>query len=141
MVIHRSRYVMGPDLPPLSTGPAVLLTGGWLAVARHAVHVASIARRRNGLPESRDYAVLFTALTDALSRTRQHVIEELPDESLSELKDELTVEEAMAVLGKSRRSVQRLAPRLGGRLIGGRWILDRRAVEEHHEGSRTWTAT
>jgi hypothetical protein len=32
--------------------------------------------------------------------------------------------------------VQRIAPRLGGRMVGGRWLLDRRAVEEHRDGSR-----
>ena len=40
------------------------------------------------------------------------------------------------MLGKSRRQVQRIANRLGGRLIGGRWLLDRRAVEEHIEGTK-----
>lgn len=133
--------IAAPDAP-LLTGPAVVLNGRWLAVARHALHVATLARRRNGLPQSRDYAALAAALTAAMSRSRQCVTVGLPDESPLMEPDELTVEEAMTLLGKSRRSVQRLAPRLGGRLIGGRWVLDRRAVDEHLDGERqSWTAT
>jgi hypothetical protein len=120
---------------PLSTGPAVVLTGPWLAVARQAVHNAIIARRRNGLPVSGDYAALADALAAAMSRPRQCDTDTQAPQAVSE-PDEMTVEEAMTVLGKSRRSVQRMAPRLGGRMIGGRWILDRRAVEEHRAGSR-----
>lgn len=120
---------------PLSTGPAVVLTGRWLAVARQAIHGANLARRRNGLPNSADYAQLLDAIAAAMSRPRHCDTEPQPSQALSE-RDELTVEEAMAVLGKSRRSVQRLAPRLGGRMVGGRWLLDRRAVEEHQAGSR-----
>jgi len=119
----------------LSTGPAVVLTGRWLAVARQAVHGANLARNRNGLPASADYAALADALAEAMSRPRQCDTDTAAPQALSK-PDELTVQEAMAVLGKSRRSVQRMAPRLGGRMVGGRWLLDRRAVEEHLDGSR-----
>lgn len=39
--------------------------------------------------------------------------------------------EAAEVLSVSKRQVQRLAPNLGGRLAGGRWVFDRAAVEAY----------
>lgn len=39
--------------------------------------------------------------------------------------------EAAEVLLVSKRQVQRLAPNLGGRLAGGRWVFDRAAVEAY----------
>ena len=121
---------------PFVTGPAVILSGRWLAVVHHAAHIATVARRRNGLPESADYTTIQAAITEAMSQAGHNVTRALPAPAPSEGPDELTVEEAARMLGKSRRQVQRIANRLGGRLIGGRWLLDRRAVEEHIEGTK-----
>lgn len=121
---------------PLSTGPAVVLSGRWLNVARQAVHIAELARRRNGLPASTDYAALLVALNTAVSRNGHNVTDPEPVAAPSNQPDELTVEEAAHMLHKSKRQTQRMAPRLGGRLVGGRWLLDRRAVEEHLGGTR-----
>jgi hypothetical protein len=116
----------------LSTGPAVVLTGPWLAVARQAVHAATLARRRNGHPENPEHQALLDAITLAMSRNGHP-----PQPVAAPLipPEQLTVQEAAAMLSKSRRQVQRLAPRLGGRRVAGRWVLDRRAVEDHLEGA------
>ncbi len=120
---------------PLSTGPAVVLSGRWLAVARQAVHIATVARRRNGLPQSRDYSALLDSLTTAMSRSGHNAIDPEPVAAPLVHPDELTVLEAATMLNKSKRQTQRMAPQLGGRLVGGRWLLDRRAILEHLEGT------
>ena len=105
---------------------AVLLDGSALDAARYAVDVAQRARARNGLPRS----VALARLAEALAAPGQ---EDSPDEPAGQ-PDLVTTEQAAEVLGVSLRSARRLAPRLGGRLVGGRWLLDRQAVAEHLEG-------
>ena len=48
----------------------------------------------------------------------------------------LDVAAAARLLNCSTRTARRLAPKLGGRQVGGRWLIDRLAVEEHLAGSR-----
>lgn len=38
-------------------------------------------------------------------------------------------------LGVSERQARRLAPRLGGRRIAGRWFIDETALTEHLDGA------
>lgn len=104
----------------------VLLTGGALDAARYCVDVAQRARARNGLPPS----VALARLAEALAAPGQ---EDNPDEPAGQ-PDLVTTEEAAEMLGVSLRTARRLAPLLGGRRIGGRWLLDRQAVTEHKEG-------
>jgi excisionase family DNA binding protein len=105
---------------------AVLLTGDALVACRYAVTVAQRARGRNGLPPSVGLAHLAAALSPA-----GHA--DMPDEAAGEPED-MTTDEAARLLGYSTRQVRRLAPALGGRLVGGRWLVDRQAVSEHKEG-------
>lgn len=121
---------------PVTTGPAVVLSGRWLAVVRQAVFAANVARRRNGLPDSRDYAAVLGSIAAAMSPVGHNVVDSGVVAAVSIPPEELTVEEAAGMLARSHRQVQRMAPKLGGRRIGGRWLLDRRAVEEHVEGAR-----
>jgi len=44
------------------------------------------------------------------------------------------------MLERSRRQTRRIAAKLGGRIIAGRWMLDRTAICEHLEGRNRWTA-
>jgi len=115
---------------PLVTGPAVILSGRWLAVARQALLVAQTARKRNGLAECPHYAALLDALTSALSPPRLPDTPDLPSST------PMTTEAAAEVLGMSKRQVQRRAGQLGGRLVGGRWLLDPAAVHQHREGQQ-----
>ena len=52
----------------------------------------------------------------------------------------VTVAEAAEQLGLSERQTRRRAPQLGGRRIGGVWLLDQTAIDEHKEGQK-WTET
>jgi hypothetical protein len=105
---------------------ALLLTGTALEACRYAVAVAQRARARNGLPPSTQLAQLGEALA-AAGQT------DSPAEPAGQ-PDNVTTSEAAALLGCSERKARRLAPQLGGRLTGGRWLLDRVAVTEHLEG-------
>lgn len=105
---------------------AVLLTGEALEAVAYAVSTAQTARRRNGYPPMAS----LCRLSEALSPAGQA---DSPDEEIRDA-DHMTTEEAATVLGVSCRTVRRLAPGLGGHLVGGRWFLDRMAVAEHKRG-------
>lgn len=106
---------------------AVLLTGSDVDALRYAVEVAQRARARNGLPPSKALAQLARTVTAAGQPDSTEAPEVQPET--------VTSDQAAAMLGVSERTARRLAPQLGGRLIGGRWLLDRQAVTEHKEGT------
>ena len=108
---------------------AVLIDGRHLDALRYAVDVAQRARRRNGLPPAAALEAL-AALVAPVAATGQS---DSPDGAVGEA-DDMTTHEAAALLGCSTRTATRLAPKLGGRRIGGRWLVDRLAVAEHMEG-------
>ena len=84
------------------------------------------ARRRDGLAPSR-----------ALEQLRLHVTPAGQPDTEPEPTPEaeyVTSEQAAQLLGVSRRTITRNADRLGGKLRGGRWLLDRVALEEHKQG-------
>ncbi len=112
-------------LPPGS----VLITGSGLDALRYAVRVAQRARQRNGLPR----VAALDALAAAVAAPGQP---DSPNDPVGEA-DDVTTEQAAEMLGVSLRTVRRLAPGLGGRLVGGRWLLDRQAVTEHINGRST----
>lgn len=105
---------------------AVLLDGRHLEALRYAIDVTQRARHRNGLPPVAALAAL-AALVAAPGQS------DSPDESAGE-PEYMTTDEAAALLGISPRSVRRMASGLGGRIVGGRWLVDRQAVTEHKEG-------
>lgn len=111
-------------ITPIERG--VLLTGRDLKAVLYAIKLAQRVRARNGLPVSRDLA----ALAAALAATGQSDSPGQPEEDT----DFIAVSAAADLLGASERTVRRLAPRLGGRKIGGRWVVDRQAVAEHAAG-------
>lgn len=110
-------------LPP----GAVLFTGADLDAVCYCIDVTQRARRRNGLPPS----VALARLAALLSPAGQA---DMPDETPGEA-DYMSTDEAAAALGCSPRQARRLAPLLGGRLVGGRWLVDRLAIAEHIEGA------
>lgn len=57
--------------------------------------------------------------------------EQLEDDKL------ITAKEAAALLGKSKRQIQRLAADLDGKIIGGRWLFNRASVTEYAEGENS----
>ncbi|KLL95861.1 hypothetical protein NJ76_21765 [Rhodococcus sp. IITR03] len=102
---------------------AVLLTGESIDAVRFAVRVTIAARHRNGQRVPREIACLARELS-----VFGHPATE-PEPILDA--DNITTEEAANMLGISNRQARRLAPQLGGRLISGRWTLDRRAVTDY----------
>lgn len=106
---------------------SVLITGADLAVARYAVNVTLRHRRRQGLPDIQGLA----RLGDALAEVGQTDTE---PEASGEA-EYMTVDEAARRLSCSARSARRLAERLGGRKLGGRWLIDTQAVQDHLQGT------
>jgi len=106
---------------------AVLLDGEALRLVAYCVATAERTRRRNGLPPLPGLVRLREALT-----APGH-----PDADPEPVGDaeSVTTAEAARLLGCSERTIRRQAARLGGRNVGGRWLLDRAAVEEHRAGS------
>jgi hypothetical protein len=126
---------VNPKPGPIVVGPAVILTGDMLDAALRAVLIASRARIVNGLPVSAAYDLLAEALAAARAAAQQcDVAEPEPLQHYPRAEPTVTVEEAARQLGLSRRQTQRLAPKLGGRLVGGRWFCDEAAVVEHLQG-------
>lgn len=117
----------------LTLGRSVLISGSAVRPAAWAVMVAMGQRRLNGMPHSRDLEELGTALASALGHAD---VPARPDMTTCEQPD-VSVEEAALTLGLSKRQTRRLATELGGKLIAGRWMLNRQAILERkdHRGT------
>jgi len=127
-----------PD--PIVAGAVVILTGESLRAALQAVLIAARVRTRNGLPNSAAHLALAKALGAAMSANGHSDVRE-PEELQHYPQQEpptVTVAEAARQLGLSERQTRRRAPQLGGKRIGGVWLLDQDAIAEHKEGQK-WT--
>lgn len=120
---------------PVQSWPGiVVVTGPALRVAADAIRIAARNRRLSGLPSSRLYDQLAQAFsTAAKSATGQ---KDVPSTAVPELSPTVPVSEAAKRIGLSYRQTRRLAPKLGGRIVAGRWLLDDTAITEHLEGRR-----
>lgn len=105
---------------------ALLLDGPALAVVAYSVAVAQQARRRNGRPP--------LAALDALASTLAAAGQADEDQDHHGDAEYMTTDDAARLLGISPRTARRLAPGLGGRKVGGRWLVDALAVREHLDG-------
>ncbi|MBJ8344830.1 hypothetical protein [Antrihabitans sp. YC2-6] len=105
---------------------AIVLQGAAVEAVREAVMLAQRRRRRERLPESRTLNSLVEVLN--MSAAGQSDIGTGMEEHAGE---QISIEEAATMLKLSARQVRRIAPQLGGQLVGGRWLLDRLAVLEH----------
>lgn len=110
---------------------AVVVTGTALQTATDAVLIAIRSRRANGLPRSASLDDLAAAFITAMS-PNGHV--DVPNMAVPTQLPTVTIEEAAHRMNKSRRQVRRMAPKLGGRIIAGRWLLDETAIAEHLDG-------
>lgn len=116
--------------PPITViGTAVILTGSGVEVALRAAINTQRARRSNGLPVSGD----LNALVQACMSVRGHSdVRDNADPATSlEERPTIPIEEAATMLGLSDRQIRRLASKLGGKKIAGRWLLDMQAIIEH----------
>jgi hypothetical protein len=126
---------------PLVVGAVVVLTAEWLEAALQAVLIAARARRQNGLPNSAAHLALAKALNSAMSADGHSDVREIePEHDYSYAQPTVTIAEAARQLGLSERQTRRRAPQLGGRRVGGVWLLDQIAIDEHKEGL-IWTET
>lgn len=115
-------------------GGVVVVHGAAARVLRDAVLIAERARRSSGLPCSALYGELARELHAAMSASGQSDVPGEPDLHAGVVSPSVPIEQAAAELGVSKRQARRLAPDLGGRIVGGRWLIDRQALTEHIEG-------
>lgn len=108
----------------------VVVSGDALRAAVDCCRIAARSRRLSGLPHSRTHDDLLTAFLTAAGRVDVRETVAAPP-----LTPTVTIEEAADRMNKSRRQVRRMAPKLGGKKIGGRWLLDDQAITEHLEGA------
>ena len=122
-------------------GTAVILTGESLKHALDAVLIAARGRTLNGLPNSATHLELAKAFTAAMS-ARGHSDVREPEElqHYPQAVPTVTVAEAAIQLELTERQTRRHAPKLGGKKIAGRWLLDQDAIDEHKKGQK-WTET
>lgn len=118
----------------LHAGPVVVVSGPAARACLDCVAIAVRTRRQNGLPNSSVYLALAEALRKAVSAYGHWDVREAP--VVQHVEHPMTVKEAADMLNRSTRQITRLAERLGGRKIGGRWLLDAQAVREHEDGTR-----
>lgn len=118
----------------LRVGGVVVISGAAARTLCEAVLIAARARAHSGYPPSGDYATLATELHAAMSASGQSDVRDLPDPDPESVAPTVPIEQAAAELGLSKRQTRRLAPDLGGRIVGGRWLLDAHAIRQHIEG-------
>lgn len=115
-------------------GPAVMVSGHTARILRDALLIAARARSINGLPVSRDYQTIAAELHAAMSASGHPDVRAPAVADAGVMSPDVPIEQAAAELGCSKRQARRLAPSLGGRIVGGRWLIDRQALNEHIEG-------
>jgi hypothetical protein len=108
------------------------------------VLIAVRTRRHNGLPTTSADTALAQALSAAMAAHGQSDVREpvvLP--SFPPMEPTVTIKDAAQQFGLSQRQTRRLAPKLGGRIRAGQWLLDQSAIDEHLTGKDddTWTET
>jgi hypothetical protein len=114
----------------IRTGGVLVLTGPGLRCALECVLIAIKHRRLSGLPNKR-YEHLARELHAAMTAAGQS---DAPQPAVRQPvwvhQPTVPIAEAAHRLGRSDRQTRRLAPRLGGRIIGGRWFVDELALRE-----------
>jgi hypothetical protein len=118
----------------LAAGPVVVLTGPAARAAADALLIAIRSRRVNGLPRSAHYDAIAAALVSAAGQSDGRKTTAAQHERMEINPPTVPVPDAARDLGLSVRQTRRLAPKLGGRIVGGRWLLDAQAVAEHVNG-------
>jgi hypothetical protein len=127
---------------PIVAGAAVILTGDFLITTKQALLTANRTRRINGLPESTANHALIEALTQAMAACGQLDVPEPQGLQHVQIEPTVTIRDAARHLQLSERQTRRLAPKLGGKLKNGMWLLDQAAIDEHLRGrDNTWRET
>lgn len=107
----------------------LLLTGDAIELAAAAIAMAIQYRALEGRPPHRG---LQSLLAECRPRPQGDKLDEAAGHP--ETARMVPSAEAAEVLGLSPRQARRLAPKLGGQLVAGRWLVDRDALLEHRQG-------
>lgn len=124
---------MTPDPEPAAVQRypgVVIVSGPALRAAADAILIAIRSRRLSGLPRSRVHDDLAAAFLDASATGHTDV----PDIPLPASLPTVPIVEAAQRMDRSPRQIRRLAKKLGGKKIAGRWYLDEHAITEHLGG-------
>ena len=118
----------------LRAGGVVVLSGPALKAARDCALIAVKHRKMSGVPY-RTYEALACELNEAVSASGQA---DMRSPAISKAvavdRPNVPITEAAARLGISDRHARRLAPKLEGKKIAGRWFVDEIALRQHIEG-------
>lgn len=120
--------------PAARVRDALIVSGRDLEVLAYAVHTARRTRRLEGHPAHPDLERLAHTFEPAVSASvspRPHA-----DTTAEPARhdEHMTTSEAAELLGVTPRTVRRMAAKLSGRNVGGRWLVSARAVREHLAG-------
>jgi hypothetical protein len=120
----------------LRFGGVVVLTGPALKAARDSALIAAKHRKRSGIPYQ-NYATLACEFHAAMSAAGHSDVRSPPvSKAVTVEQPTVPLAEAAARLRLSPRQASRLALKLGGDKIAGRWFVDETALNEHIEGRR-----
>jgi hypothetical protein len=115
----------------------VVLSGPALKAARDAALIAARNRKQRGIP-AQTYEALACVFNAAMAATGQSDVRSpATSQAVPVEQPTVPIAEAAVRLDMSTRQVRRLALRLGGKQIAGRWLVDETALQEHIEGRRT----
>lgn len=117
------------------SGGLVIVTGPALRPALLSALVAIKDRKRKGLP-TRTYEDLACAFAAAMAAAGHSVIDKTELLQAVPMQPTLPLTDAATRLGLSVRQARRLAKRLGGQKVGGRWLVDETALSDHIEGKQ-----
>ena len=124
-----------PTRPPTQSGASVVnLAGDDLHAAYYCAAEVTRSRRRTGQPIPAWLRNHYDNL-DAHIRLSDFGQESGCDTGPLDQDRLITAREASTLMVCSKRQAQRQAPKLGGQIIGGRWLLSLNAVKQHIEGT------
>ncbi|MDQ1305869.1 MAG: hypothetical protein QG671_1701, partial [Actinomycetota bacterium] len=103
-------------------GGVVIVHGTAARTLCEAVLIAERARRSSGLPCSGVYGELARELHAAAAAAGHSDVRAEASGDSVVVSPTVPIEQAAAELGVSKRQARRLAPDLGGKLVGGRWL-------------------
>ena len=120
----------------MRSGGVVVLSGPALKAARDCALIAARHRKSCGVP-FRTYEALACELSAAMSAAGQSDVRAPAiSKAVAVEQPAMPLDKAAVRLGISVRHARRLALRLGGRKITGRWFVDETALNEHIGGKR-----
>ena len=114
---------------------AVIVSGAAARVLLDALSIAARHRAMSGMSTD-PYRAIAAALAGVVATDGQAVRQTPPVVQPLALQPMLTVAQAAERLDCSRRTVRRIASKLGGRRVGRVWQLGPIAVDEHLRGRR-----